>query len=196
MHTGRLVVNPGRGRGERTKRVGGNRFLCLGSAAMTSEVVDYQHACNGSAIMDPPARDTAWAMSEENVEIMRWGYEAWNRRDFDQILELADPEIEWTFAEGFMPLPGADAVYHGHEGVRRFWETFIDPWEQIAIEVEELRDSGDRVVAFIRFRAVARDGLTVDAPFAHVITFRESRVIRFEAFDDRAQALEAAGLSE
>jgi uncharacterized protein len=135
-------------------------------------------------------------MSEEYVERVRWGYEAWNRRDFDQILEFADPEIDWTFAEGFARLPGVDPAYHGHEGVRRFWETFIEPWEQITIEVEELRDSFDCVVAFIRFRAVGREGLKVDAPFAHVFTFRESRVIRFEAFDDRAAALEAAGLSE
>jgi ketosteroid isomerase-like protein len=135
-------------------------------------------------------------MSEENVENARWAYEAWNRRDFDQILELVDPEIEWTFAEGFARLPGVDTVYHGHEGIRRFWETFIEPWEQITIEVEELRDSGDYVVAFIRFRAVGRDGLEVDAPFVHVLTIRESKVIRFEAFDDRAAALEAAGLSE
>jgi ketosteroid isomerase-like protein len=141
-------------------------------------------------------RDTACAMSEENVELVRWAYEAWNRRDFDRILEFADREIDWTFAQGMARVPGADDVYHGHEGVRRFWETFIEPWDQITIEVEELRDSGDCVVAFIRFRAVGRDDLEIDAPFVHVITFRESKVIRFEAFDDRAAALEAAGLSE
>jgi uncharacterized protein len=132
-------------------------------------------------------------MSEENVEIVRRGYEAWNRRDFNQILDLVDPEIEWTFAQGLRP--GVDAVYHGHEGVRRFWETFIEPWEEITVEVEELRDSGDRVLAFVRFRAVARDGLTLDAPYVHVLTFRESRILRFEAFDNRDDALEAAGLS-
>ena len=89
-----------------------------------------------------------------------------------------------------------DAVYHGHEGVRRFFETFIEPWEQITVEVEELRDSGDCVVAFIRFRAVARDGLKVDMPNVQVITFRGSRIIRLEVFTDRAEALEAAGLRE
>ena len=135
-------------------------------------------------------------MSEENVEVVRWGYQAWNRRDFDQILELADPEIDWIFAQGFLRVPGVDAVYHGHEGVRRFWETFIEPWEQLTVEVEELRDADHCVVAFVRFLAVGRDGLEVDAPFAHVLTFRESKVIRFEAFDDRPEALEAAGLSE
>jgi uncharacterized protein len=134
-------------------------------------------------------------MSEKNVEIIRRGYEAWNRRDFDQVLEVADPEIEWTFA-GAARFPGVDAVYHGHEGVRRFWTTFIEPWEQINIEVEELRDSGDFVVASIRFQAVGRDGLEVDAPVMHVFTFRGSKIVRFEAFVDQEEALEAAGLSE
>jgi ketosteroid isomerase-like protein len=153
---------------------------------------------------DTPSRDTAWAMSEENVERVRWGYEAWNRRDFDQGIEFLDPEIEWrpasvageTSTEDFARLPGVDAVYHGHEGVRRFMETFIEPWEQVTVDVEELRDSGDCVVAFIRFRAVARNGLKVDMPNVHVFTFRGSKVVRFEAFADRAEALEAAGLSE
>jgi ketosteroid isomerase-like protein len=139
-------------------------------------------------------------MSEENVEMVRRGYEAWNRRDFDQLLELTDPEIEFrpvsVSGEAFARLPGVDAAYHGPEGVRRLWETFIEPWEQITIEVEELRDSGDYVVAFVRFRAVARDGLKVDLPSMHVLTFRRSRVIRLEAFADRAEALAAAGLSE
>ena len=130
----------------------------------------------------------------------RRGYEAWNRRDFDQLLELTDPEIEFrpvsVSGGAFARLPGVDAAYHGHEGVRRFWETFIEPWEQITIEVEELRDSADCVVAFVRFRAVARDGLKVDLPSMHVLTFRRSRVIRLEAFADRAEALEAAGLRE
>jgi ketosteroid isomerase-like protein len=135
-------------------------------------------------------------MSEENVEIVRGAYEAWNQRDFDRALESADPEIEWTFAEASAHLPGAEGVYHGHEGVRRFWETFIDPWEQVNIEVDELRDSGDVVVALIRFQAVGRDGLKVEAPFAHVYNFRGSKVIRFEAFLDPMEALEAAGLRE
>jgi ketosteroid isomerase-like protein len=143
-------------------------------------------------------------MSEENVERVRWGYEAWNRRDFDQLLEFADPEIEWrpvsvsgeTSTEDFARIPGVDAVYHGHEGVRRFWETFIEPWEQVAVDVEELRDSGDCVVAFVRFRALARNGLKVDVFNGQVFTFRGSKVVRFEAFADRAEALEAAGLRE
>ena len=42
-----------------------------------------------------PPRDTAWAMSEENVEIFKRGIEAWNRKDIPGFLRAADPEIRW-----------------------------------------------------------------------------------------------------
>ena len=66
------------------------------------------------------------------------------------------------------------------------------------IEIEEFRDAGDSVLALVVFHARARDGLEIDQPFVHVITFRGSRGIRFEAFAKRElqQALEAAGLQE
>jgi uncharacterized protein len=135
-------------------------------------------------------------MTQENVEILRRGYEAWNRRDFDQVLELLDPEIEWTFAGGAQ-FPGTDATYHGHEGVSSFWETFIEPWERINIEPEEIRSTGDQAVAFVRFQATGRgSGVELDVPFVHLFTFRGSKAIRFQAFADRNAAFEAAGLSE
>ena len=41
-------------------------------------------------------RDTAWAMSEENVEIVRRGVDAWNRRDIEALTALGDPEAEYV----------------------------------------------------------------------------------------------------
>jgi ketosteroid isomerase-like protein len=134
-------------------------------------------------------------MSQENVELVRLGYEAWNRQDFDTAIANIDPEVEWTFATGARP-PGADASYHGHAGVREFWRLFIEPWQEVEIEVEDTRTTGDLVVAFVQFHAKARDGLEVDAPFAHVFTVRDGKTVRFKSFDDRAEALEAAGLRE
>src|SRR6476659_5449853 len=64
-----------------------------------------------------PPRDTAWAMSQENVELLHQGVAAWNRRDLDGYLELADPEIEWY--SGATRVEGG--VYRGREGMRRFW---------------------------------------------------------------------------
>ncbi len=133
----------------------------------------------------------------ENVELLRQAYAAWNRRDFDSALANSDPDVEWTFTA---EARGAafKSVYRGPKGVREFWDTFIEPWEEVNVEVEEIRDAGDSVLALVVFRARARDGLEIDQPFVHVVTFRGSQVIRFEAFAERElqQALEAAGLRE
>jgi SnoaL-like domain len=59
--------------------------------------------------------------------------EPWNARDFDACIALIDPEVEWSFAGSARP-PGTDEVYRGHEGVRRFWSEFVDPWESVRIE--------------------------------------------------------------
>jgi uncharacterized protein len=134
------------------------------------------------------------SISEEIDERVRRGYDAWNRRDFEAALALADPEIEWTMigTTRFM----AEGTYHGHDGVREFWRLLIEPWAELRIEVEGTRAAGDLVVAFVRFRAKARDGLELEAPFVHLLDFRDGKWIRFRSFDNRAKALEAAGLRE
>jgi uncharacterized protein len=134
-------------------------------------------------------------VSRGNVEKLLRSYEAWNRRDFDAAIEVVDPEIEWTMI-GASRFPGTEGTYHGHDGVREFWRVFIEPWEEFRIEVEGTRAAGDVVVVFVRFHAKAREGLELEAPFVHLSEFRRAKVVRFRSFDDRAEALEAAGLSE
>jgi ketosteroid isomerase-like protein len=134
-------------------------------------------------------------MSEENVEKVFRAYSAWNRRDFDAAIADADPEVEWTMV-GTTRFPGTAGTYHGHDGVREFWRVFIEPWEEFRTEIEGTRATGDLVVAFVRFHAKAREGLELEAPFVHLLEFREGTIVRFRSFDDRAEALEAAGLSE
>jgi uncharacterized protein len=134
------------------------------------------------------------AVSQENVEAVLRGYEAWNRRDFEATLELISEDVEWTFPEENL-FPGIDRAYYGHAGVRRFWESFIEPWGAIDIEVEDLRDLGDRVAAFIVFHARgAASGVELHAPSVHVFTIRDRLVTRFEGYLDREAALEATGL--
>lgn len=132
---------------------------------------------------------------DENVATVLRGYDAWNRRDFDAAIEIADPDIEWTMV-GATRFPGTQGTYHGYEGVREFWREFIEPWEEIHVEIEDTRAAGDLVVAFVRFHAKAREGLELKAPFVHLLDFRDGKVIRLRSYDDRAEALEAAGLPE
>jgi hypothetical protein len=69
-------------------------------------------------------RDTAWAMSQENVEIVRGLHEAFARGDNDTPFSVYNPEIEWDMTR--LPLPGEESVYHGHDGVRRYWRAWLE----------------------------------------------------------------------
>jgi uncharacterized protein len=72
------------------------------------------------------SRDTPtagyWAGDvQENVEIVRRGYEAFNRGDIDGVVGLLAPDFEYV-ASGLVP--GVGGVYRGAEGLRGFAETF------------------------------------------------------------------------
>ena len=77
-------------------------------------------------------------------------------------------------------------------------EEWVDTWDEHLVELVELIDAGgERVVAVISERGKLKDSETwAEHARGVVYTVRDQRVLRYEEHDDRAQALEAAGLSE
>jgi uncharacterized protein len=131
-------------------------------------------------------------MSQENVDRLRGGYEAFARRDLDAALEMMDPDIE---AHDAPEAPDA-TVHYGREAVRRDWEHMFDLFEDFTIHIEEVFDAGEELAVFLRLSGRGREsGAEVDARMAHVWTLREGRGIRLRQYLDRAEALEAVGLS-
>ena len=134
-------------------------------------------------------------MSQENVEALRRGLEAFNRRDLDAALEAFDAEVEWYPA--ITPLLGEVTVYRGHQGMRDMFRNLDEVYLEFRFEDVEFRALGDRVVATCQIRARGRQsGAESDAPFGFLFDFRDGRVVRVRAFLDPKEALEAAGLRE
>ena len=127
-----------------------------------------------------------------NREIVTRGYETFNAGDIEASLALFDPDIEWhTY---IVPGPGG-GVYHGHDGVRELWTEAKRVFGGFKNIPERLFDAGDRIVAFVRIEGVgAKSGVAVQARIAHVHTIRDGKVIRVESFEDRDEALRAAGI--
>ena len=119
--------------------------------------------------------------------------EAWNRGDIDQLVSVLDPDVEWRTSGAF---PGLDPVYTGHDGFRRFWREFVEPWESFQIRTQELRDCGDRVLGLGYFEGRGRDGLEAHRPTASVWTFRAGRARVVQVYGDPNEALEAVGLRD
>ena len=136
-------------------------------------------------------------MSEENVELIRTAYDAFNRGDFEWLLERTSPEIEFNTRAEAPDLPRA---IRGKSEIRRlFSEWFVGPWEGgLRQEVERIHDLGDdRVLGLVTFRGRGKgSGIDVEVRYAHIFTLRNGIVTHIEGFLSWERALEAAGLSE
>ncbi len=85
-------------------------------------------------------------MSQENVEIVRAAFEAWNAGDMDALRELYDPDVIVRAAEGW-PEPGP---FVGREAVMRQLEQLRETWDADALEpISDFIDGADRVA--VRF---------------------------------------------
>jgi ketosteroid isomerase-like protein len=131
-------------------------------------------------------------MSQENVEIVRAGFEAWNRGDMDAFAEVHHPDVVLLAVEGW-PEPGP---YVGRDTLMRQFEQMRSTWDADNLEaISDFIDVGDRVVMRISWDAVGQ-GPGFNIEVTQVFTVRKGKIIRIEIFWDHAQALEAVGLSE
>ena len=131
-------------------------------------------------------------MSQENVERVRRAYEAFNRGDSEGIVADIAPEFEYV-ATG--AIPGVGGAYRGVEGLRQFLGSFWGEFDEPRVEVRELIEAGDQVVAALTFRARGKQsGVETDWDIWHVWTMRGGKSVRGQAFTSREEAVEAAGL--
>jgi ketosteroid isomerase-like protein len=132
-------------------------------------------------------------MSDENAEKLRAFWEAWTPGE-EMDMSILDPEVAYEDAN----LPDhIGETYRGHEGIARATERWLELYESLTIELEQIVGSGDRLVSIHRARSRARySGIEDEGPVAYTWTFRNGKVIHFRSFRDPSEALAAAGLGE
>ena len=134
-------------------------------------------------------------MSQENVAIVRLIYASLTR-GADGLMDLVGPDFVVDFSrrrvDPFVVTLNQEVVDAARRELLEAWEA-PPTWEP-----QELVDAGDKVFAFIRTRARGKaSGVEVDAHVANVWTLRDGKPVELKYFgEDRAEALEAAGLSE
>ena len=133
-------------------------------------------------------------MSQENLEIVRIGYERYAATgEFTD--DIATADFVWDMSN-FHGWP-EQQVYEGAEGARTFLREWRDAWDDWSLEIDALHDAGDKVVAFLRQHGRSKAaGMPVEMLFAQVWTIRDGKEARMDMYSDRAEALEAAGLPE
>lgn len=128
----------------------------------------------------------------DNAEIVRRAFDAFSRRDLTALLVLADPEVE--FSPATARLAGRAEPYRGHEGLRTYLADVARIWQELRSEPDEfLEVDGDVVVCTGRVYAWGV-GRVIDAPAGWVWRLRDGLLIEGRVYENRREALAAAGL--
>jgi len=133
-------------------------------------------------------------MSPEDLEqIVREGWDAFNRGDYEACLKIIHPSIEWW--------PAADELivepYRGHEGYARLFAETREGVPDIQVECEELFVIRDRVITCLHFWGRgSQSGAPVEVRETHVVRFQDGKLIEVREYRGRVEAMEAVGLSE
>jgi ketosteroid isomerase-like protein len=135
-------------------------------------------------------------MSQENVELAGRVLNTLALRDVSRLVDLCDPEVQWHsfFAEVAF---GRGGGYRGHDGIRQYVRDLNDAWEIVRAEVDDAIGVGNiaLLVGRIHYRGKA-SGVETASPAGWMFKFRGGRVLRFRAFREPEQVLEAAGLPD
>lgn len=133
-------------------------------------------------------------MSEGNVELFWRGVEAFNGDDPAALDPLITEDFEFV---SYLATMIEDTVYRGADGLRKYLEDQQAAWKDLHLRIDEVRDLGDRVLAFGEIQGEGRaSGLEVKVPLTWIVDFRDGRMSRNRTYPDRDAALREAGLAE
>jgi ketosteroid isomerase-like protein len=130
-------------------------------------------------------------VSEENVELVRAGFAALREQGVEGLMSLIHPEFEMTTPPQFSAEPD---TYRGHDGVRRYFDSFYEAMDEIRFEPGEFREAAGRVIVPVTLIARGRTtGIEVKQELVMVWTLRDGHAIRLEPFATLEEALAAVG---
>jgi ketosteroid isomerase-like protein len=143
----------------------------------------------------PEAAQYWRAMSQGNIELILQQADAVNRRDADAFVATAHPDVEWEDSAFWSEVA---RVYRGRAALREWFnEIIVEPWESLRVEIAEITETDDRVFFGLLLTARGKDsGAETHRNFWSVYWIADGKVARREVFLERAEAAQAAGLSD
>ena len=131
-------------------------------------------------------------MSEENVELVRRGYEAYERGDLDAAVADFAADCEYV-AAGIVP--GRTGIYRGPDGYKNFIAWLDEEFSDSHVQIDALIDAGDLVVLGPTLRGHGRrSGIPATFTFWQLWRCENAKIVHGQGFAHKAEALEAAGL--
>jgi ketosteroid isomerase-like protein len=120
----------------------------------------------------------------DDIAQMKAVYDAFNRRNFDDLAALLDPEVVFVEAEGREPRERA-----GREPLLEYLSSWWDAWETVHGHVDEAREEGGRVLTVCTIHGRPRGTDTdVERRMAHISRFRDGRMLHSRSYVDVERA--------
>jgi ketosteroid isomerase-like protein len=117
-------------------------------------------------------------MSQENVDLVRGGYDDFNSGNIEALTARFDADIEWNEPGGGNAPSG---TFRGPDSVANdVFATVPENFEEFSCTVEDARDDGDTVVVTARFKGTSKSGVELDTQAEHVWEIRDGKIARFE----------------
>jgi ketosteroid isomerase-like protein len=130
-------------------------------------------------------------VSSENLEIVQRGFDAFNAGGVEGIIPFIHPDFEAATPPNLASEPD---TYRGHDGIRRWFDSFDDVMDEIRWDAHGFEQVGDRVVVDFTLRARGRtSGLDFGQDAAMVWSLRDGKAIGVELFETVDEARDAAG---
>jgi ketosteroid isomerase-like protein len=133
-------------------------------------------------------------MAQDNVELVRRIIELFNRKDIARVMDAVADDFELDWSNSIGPLKG---VYKGREGALELWESFLDAWDEIRWDPQEIIEVDEArviLVNHVRMRG-GGSGVDVEATAAQLWTITDGKGRSVKLYQSKAEALAAAQLA-
>lgn len=131
---------------------------------------------------------------DDNVDLIRSVFDAFERRDVEGVLELMDPDVEFFAPTATLAHEGRS--YRGHEGIRTYFADVERLWEELRVSPGEYRAEGDRVLVLGRIHARGAIGYLADAPVGWLWQLANGRIVHGHVYTNPDDAVRAAGFGQ
>ena len=132
-------------------------------------------------------------MSDPKVLVATRFFENSSQTDLATFMSFMDPAAVIDFSELERPYAG---IYRGREQIERLWHEMLDGWLDLQFQTSNPQAEGDHVVIDVqRTGRIAPARIGVTSELTAGLTIRGGAIVAFRLFQDRADALGAAGMA-
>lgn len=128
-------------------------------------------------------------MFDEDAEILRDAYRAFNEGGVEAFLERLAPEVQLRDRQSS---PDRAETRYGKQGIKELFDSYMEAFDALRLEPQEFIDAGDQIVVSLHQRVRGKgSGAIVVGNIAHVWTMRGEAPFRLRIFGDKESALRA-----